>query len=275
MRQLKSTETALDYLRKQKLSLIKVRNDVYNVLTSIDKNMVDLQDLERAIEQVDDEARLYKTKVFNSAEKRVRDAERREQRALERLKGEEIVLSEEEIFNLNVASTTSIIETIINHSVLGFESRTGLPLAFYSVIFPAVYDHLPIKGEGEEYFIQEAPENLIEIIKDLKVEIARLERDYGVSFTKSRNWEASKEDIRTTVNTYILERLYLGSGISFEDVEPLSWETMMDWNTHENLRMQEFPYVFDCHRIALSLKDTVGEMNGLNRMGKHLAALHE
>lgn len=273
MYQFKSTEPLLSAIRKYKKSIISHKGALYAALNALEKDALELDTIEEYVRAQEEEAKAYKVKVFAASEKRVLDAKTKSDRVINKLKGQEFVVSESVLFNMQVASTMLVFETILNHSIRGFSSKDGLKLLFQSVLFPFVYDHLSISTEGENFFVNQAPENLIDIIKDVRQEIVKLEERYGTNFSKERNWEAAKKDVVDLWKALVFDRVYYD--VTFDDCEPWPKEVMDRWKGDEATRCSHFPHIYDSYNLLTHYRDDVIEVNGILAMEPELKMLHE
>lgn len=272
MYEFKSTEPLLNALKKHKKALLSRRSALSEALYALEKDCMEIEQIEDYVRAQEEEAQVYKRKIFNSAEKRVNDVKRDLQRALDQLNGITPSMTPDEHYNWRVASTALVFETILNNSIRGFSSKDGLKRMFQSVLFPYVYDHLPIKEKGEDFFIDAAPSNLVTIIKDVRREIVLLEEKYGKNFSKERNWEAAKSEIKELWETLVFDQIYDSLEI-FDGCTPWPWKTMEKYRNSE-AKMVEFPHIYDTFEILGVHRDTAGEMNGLQSMEKEIAEIH-
>lgn len=162
-----------------------------------------------------------------------------------------------------VASTVSIFDFMVNRMA----SNEDLKTMCYSVIYPAVYERLPVPGNDmnsiRDLILLKLPADVDAIISDGRKFLLSIYDKSVYHMTNPKSWDQFSPEVSEWVRTLFLPYVYDSQDLSF-DGESWSLEKMSEWNNRFELRGQISPVVDDSLTYFQTYRDKVMRLNGID-----------
>lgn len=244
--------------QRLKNSTTTIKRKLTALRTTLEEVNLAVEEVDTRLEKVVAGAEIYKAKLLRETGKDVRRLEKEVEALTKRLSQTTGQTSETSAEVLKIASTLTILESILLHIT---ESAPDFLLMSYSFLFPAIIERV-VRGEDEAYFLEEVPSSAAEVIRRGREYLAWIRSECETLITDEDAWDVYQGPVSDWWRNDALPLIYGSRDDQWDDDQSLSLIEMRTWQNDPAARPLYFSGVFDAFEIYRKHKDEVYESCG-------------